>query len=146
MRMQVWSLALLSGLRIQHCHELWCSQTRLGYAISVALAYASGYSSNSTPSLGTSICCRCSPKKSKKEKSPLKYLKYVTKKIIFIFLFILFYFCLFAFSWAAPAAYGGSQARSPIGAVAAGLCQSYSNVGSEPCLWPTPQLTARPDP
>ena len=24
MRMQVWSLALLSELRIQSCHELWC--------------------------------------------------------------------------------------------------------------------------
>ena len=24
MRMQVWPLALLSGLRIQHCRELWC--------------------------------------------------------------------------------------------------------------------------
>ena len=35
--------------------------------------------------------------------------------------FILFYFCLFAFSRAAPAAYGGSQARGLIGAVAAGL-------------------------
>ena len=30
MRMQLWSLASLSGLRIQHCHELGCrSQTRL---------------------------------------------------------------------------------------------------------------------
>ena len=25
MRMCVWSLALLRGLRIQNCHELWCS-------------------------------------------------------------------------------------------------------------------------
>ena len=31
-------------------------------------------------------------------------------------------------------AYGGSQARGPIGAVAAGLRQSHSNAGSEPCL------------
>ena len=30
MRTQVQSLALLSGLRIQHCHEMWCrSQTKL---------------------------------------------------------------------------------------------------------------------
>ena len=27
------------------------------------VAQASGYSSNSIPRLGTSICCRCSPKK-----------------------------------------------------------------------------------
>ena len=61
------------------------------------------------------------------------------------YLFI-YLFCLSAFSWAAPAAYGGSQARGRIRAVAAGLCQSHSNVGSEPCLRPTLQLTATPDP
>ena len=33
-----------------------------------------------------------------------------------------FFFVCFAISWAAPAAYGGSQARGRIGAVAAGLC------------------------
>ena len=38
---------------------------------------------------------------------------------LFIYLFI--YFCLFAISWAAPVAYGGSHARGLIGAVAAGL-------------------------
>ena len=47
---------------------------------------------------------------------------------------------------AAPVAYGGSQARGLIGAVAAGLCHSHSNVGSEQCLRPTPQLMAMPDP
>ena len=59
---------------------------------------------------------------------------------LFIYLFI------FAFSRAALAAYGGSQARCLIGAVAAGLHQSHSNAGSESCLQPTPQLTATPDP
>ena len=58
----------------------------------------------------------------------------------------IFFFCLFAFSWAVPAAYGGSQARSLIGAVAMGLRRSHSNAGSEPSLQPTPQLTAMPDP
>ena len=43
-------------------------------------------------------------------------------------------------------AYGGSQARGPIGATAAGLHHSHSNKGSEPLLWPTPQLTEIPDP
>ena len=39
MRMQVRSLALLSGLRIHHCCELWCrSQTRLRSHIAVAVA------------------------------------------------------------------------------------------------------------
>ena len=58
---------------------------------------------------------------------------------LFIYLFI-------AISWAIPAAYGGSQARGLIRAVAASLCQSHSNVGSKPRLQPTPQLTATPDP
>ena len=58
----------------------------------------------------------------------------------------LFVFCLFAISWAAPAAYGGSQARGLIGAVATGLLQSHSNTGSKPRLQSTPQLTATPDP
>jgi len=57
----------------------------------------------------------------------------------------LFLFCLFAISWAAPAAYGGSQARGQIGAVAASLRQSHRHAGSEPRLQPTPQLTAMPD-
>ena len=52
----------------------------------------------------------------------------------------------FAFSRATPLAYGGSQARGLIGAVAAGLCHSHSNMGSEPRLRPTPQLTATPHP
>ena len=68
----------------------------------------------------------------------------MVKFIVFYYLFI--YFCLFAFSRAAPAAYGGSQARGQIGAVATGLCQSHSNAGSEPHLRPTPQLTAMPNP
>ena len=63
---------------------------------------------------------------------------------LFIYLFIFWSFCLF-FPRAAPAAYGGSQARGRVGAVATGLCQSHSNAGSEPRLQPTPQLTATPD-
>ena len=53
--------------------------------------------------------------------------------MLFIYLFV----CLFR---ATPTAYGGSQARGQIGAVTAGLCHSHSNTGSEPHLWPTPQL------
>ena len=40
---------------------------RLGSLIAVALVYASSYSSDSTPSLGTSICRGCSPRKGKKK-------------------------------------------------------------------------------
>ena len=52
---------------------------------------------------------------------------------------IIFFFCLFVFSRAILAAYGGSQARGLIGATAAGL--HHSNAGSELHLRPTPQLT-----
>ena len=60
--------------------------------------------------------------------------------------FFFFFFDLFTFSRAARAAYGGSQARRQIGAVATGLSQSHSKVGSKPRLQPTPQLLAMIDP
>ena len=59
--------------------------------------------------------------------------------------FLVFFLSFFAISWAAPMAYGGSQARGLIGAVATSLRQSHSNAGSEPRLQPTPQFTATPD-
>ena len=63
----------------------------------------------------------------------------ISKKIFF------FFFVFLLFLWAAPAAYGVSQASGLIGAVAASLRQSHSSTGSEPRLQPTPQLTATPD-
>ena len=54
-----------------------------------------------------------------------------------------FFFCLFR---ALPVAYGSSQARGLIRAVAAGLRHSHSKARSELCLGPTPQLTAMLDP
>ena len=69
MRKEVRSLALLSALKIWYCYELWCrSQMQLKSGDAVAVAYASSYSSDSIPSLGTSICHRCRPKKKKKKK------------------------------------------------------------------------------
>ena len=103
MRMWDQSLALLSGLRIQHQvirPEAW----ELTYAIGAAL-------------------------KRKTERKKWKG--------------FVFCFCLFR---AAPTAHGGSQARSLIRAVAAGLHQSHSNARSELGLRPTPQLTAMLDP
>ena len=39
MRLQVPPLASLSGLRIRHCHELWCmSKIQLGSGVAVAVA------------------------------------------------------------------------------------------------------------
>ena len=72
MRLRLRSLASLGGLRIQHCRELWCrSQTRLGSGVAVAVAVAGSCSSNWIPSLGTSMCCRCSPKKTKGKKKKI---------------------------------------------------------------------------
>ena len=51
--------------------------------------------------------------------------------------FIFFWSCLLR---AAPAAYGGSQARGLIGVVAASLHHSHSNAVSEPRLRPTPHV------
>ena len=62
--------------------------------------------------------------------------------MVFVCLFV----CLLAFSRDTPVAHGGSQARGLIGAAAASIRQSLSNVGSKPCLKPTPQLRAMPDP
>ena len=44
MRLQVWSLASLRGLRIQHCHELWCrmAATALIWPLAWEPPYASG--------------------------------------------------------------------------------------------------------
>ena len=48
---------IAQGLRIWHCRELQCrQQTRLGSCITVAVAQGCSYSSDQTPSLGTSIC------------------------------------------------------------------------------------------
>ena len=63
MRTWVWSPALLSGLRIQRCHVLWCrSKMRLGPRV------AGSYSSDSTPSLGASYAVGVTLKKKKKKK------------------------------------------------------------------------------
>ena len=51
----------------------------------------------------------------------------------------IFYLFIYCFFRATPAAHGGSQAGVRIGAIAG------SHIRSEPCLRPTPQLTATPD-
>ena len=53
-------------------------------------------------------------------------------------------FYLFFFFRATPVAYN-SQARGRIWAAAAGLCHSHSNMGSQPHLQPTRQLTVMSD-
>ena len=69
--------------------------------------------------------------------------KGLSREMILFYIFI--YYLLF-FNRAAPAACGNSQARGHIGAATTGLCHNHSNMGSEPCLQPIPQLMAMPDP
>ena len=71
MRMQVQSLAPLSGLRIPRCHELWCWwQMWLGSGISVAVVQAGSCSSHSDPAWETPYATGAAPppKKKKSEK------------------------------------------------------------------------------
>ena len=72
--MRVQSLASLSGLRIQCCNKLQRSlQMQLEPSVAVAVVEAGSYSSDSTPSLETSICCRCGPKKTKKKNCAVEF-------------------------------------------------------------------------
>ena len=54
--------------------------------------------------------------------------------LAFLFLFFFNFFCLFAISRATLSAYGDSQAKGQIRAVATSLRQSHSNIKSKPCL------------
>ena len=57
------------------------------------------------------------------------------KELVMTFLILIFmYLFIFVFSRAAPMAYGDSQAKGLIGAVAASLHHSHSNSGSKPRL------------
>ena len=48
------------------CRELWYRpQKWLRSCMATAVVWAGGYSSNWTPGLGTSLCCRCGPKDKK---------------------------------------------------------------------------------
>ena len=69
------------------------------------------------------------PKKKKKKRpfNESQYLALLPYLSVFVFAF-------FFFSRAAPTAYGGSQARGLIRAVASGLRQSHSNTRSESSL------------
>ena len=70
---------------------------------------------------------------------------FVSHRLWLSFYFFFYFCCLLSFFRAIPAAYGVSQASGLIGAVAAGLRQSHSTMGSEPRLWPTPLLCTRSD-
>ena len=64
MRTQVQSLTLVDGVRIWYCCELWSrSQMLLRSGVAVVEVSASSYSSDLTPSLGTSMCVGAGQKK-----------------------------------------------------------------------------------
>ena len=95
------------------------------------------------PGLGTSKCCGHGQEKKKQKLTTTKQAEDVGF-FWFVFCFCVFSFFCFLLFRATPAAYGGSQAKGPIGAIAASLL--HSHIGSESHLRPTPQLTAMPDP
>ena len=64
-------------------------------------------------------------------------------KTYFFYTWFFFFFFFSGLFRATPKAYGESQARGPIRAVAAGLCHSHSNTGFQLRLL---QLTATLDP
>ena len=71
MRTQVWSPASLSRLRIQHCWKQWHrSQVWLGFGVAwiCVCGVDLSWSSNVTPSPGTSVCCGGDSKWNKKKK------------------------------------------------------------------------------
>ena len=75
MRTWIQSLALLSRLRLWRCRELWSKSCCCGCGVSQQLQ------PNSTPSLGTSTCCTCGPKK-KEKKFIWKHKRHWTAKTI----------------------------------------------------------------
>ena len=64
MRMWVWSLVSLSGLRIQHCHEWWCRPAAVApiWPLALELPYAAGVALKSK-------------KKKERKKNPTKHPK-----------------------------------------------------------------------
>ena len=78
------------------------------------------------------------------ESQSLQFLKVFLCDMKLILCELLIY--IFFLFRATSVAYGGSQAKGQIKAVAARLCHSHSNNRSKPCLRPTPQLTAKLDP
>ena len=64
---------LAQWVKDQAFQQLWCRlQTWLESGVAVALAEASSYISDQTPSPGTSICCGYGPKKKRKKKKRKK--------------------------------------------------------------------------
>ena len=89
MTMQVQFLALLSRLKIWHCYKLWCrrrsqmwlEQMLLRSVVAVAVAVAFTCSSDLTPSLGTSVCCRYGCNKERRKESVWEWLIFLITEV-----------------------------------------------------------------
>jgi len=158
MRMWVWSLALLSGLRIRHCHELQCrSQMQLGslllllwlwyrpaaaaliWLLARELPYAVGKALKRQKLLMFKAICFLFEIVLFGYYSVFKYMRLTCLFVCDVYLCVLIYFFLsFVFFRASPEVCRSSQARRSN--------QSCSNMGSQLCLRPTPQHMATPDP
>ena len=137
--------------------NLWCSLLRCVSGVTGGVVWGTGHtrraqdsqnmSSCTSPALETFQRQRCGPRAESLSGLlfHLKYQSWIRDWLVgrgeFFFLFF-----FLPFLGPLPAACGGSQARGPTGALATGLDHSHSNAGSKPHLWPTPQLTATPDP
>ena len=77
--------------------------------------------------MGPIVHLHCAAFPQLKKKNPLECLGW---RLCFLRLFLKKILLFFIFFRAVPAAYGGSRARGPIGAVTASLHPSYNNVGS----------------
>ena len=120
-------IAILTSMRWYHC----------GFDLHFALIFSD---------VEHLFMCLLAPCMSSWEKCLFMSCAHFLIKLFFMLIVWFLCVCVCVFSKAAPVAYGGSQARGLIRAVAASLCHSHSNAGSEPRLQPTPQLTATPDP
>ena len=133
MRFRIQSLAFLSGLRIQHCRELWRrSETWLRSGVSVAVAATAPiWPLNWEPPYVTGAALKKQKTKKEININPLgkwadhltcnsKNLNEAASRIHFIWITIARHFFFpFFFSLAAPMAYGNFQARDRIQAAAA---------------------------
>ena len=122
-------ISLSSSLFNKHAHVIW---TFLGQGLNPRCSYDLCHSYGKARSL---THCAESRLKLRHHKDNITGFS--------LSLSFFFFFCLFR---SKPVAYGSPQARGQIRGVAASLCQSHSNAGSELCLQPIPQLRATLDP
>ena len=88
----------------------------------------------------SAVLCLSEASYEQSPEAPLKMDCYFTDARSFISFSLLFLFLFFFFPRATPTAYGSSQTRSLIGAVASGLHHGHSNARYESCLQLTPQI------